>query len=167
MSQHVQKIFEPGLALHRVTLFILCLEGHPLVITSWGSSFPPACSSLMNSCAITFFHFSIECRGDECCWRPCLRSLRDTSLALIISSWLLFYTLKRRCIERSCSEQMPSHSSSPGYYARYWSTWDTDACPIGVPIDSTQLMCFDLNPQTGVINKIYKPISPYTRVAFS
>ena len=42
-----------------------------------------------------------------------------------------------------------------------------DSCPIGVPIDSTQLMCFDLNPQTGVINKIYKPISPYTGVAFS
>ena len=45
--------------------------------------------------------------------------------------------------------------------------WYSDSCPIGVPIDSTQLMCFDLNPQTGVINKIYKPISPYTGVAFS
>ncbi|RVW72129.1 Retrovirus-related Pol polyprotein from transposon opus [Vitis vinifera] len=26
-----------------------------------------------------------------------------------------------------------------------------DSCPIGVPIDSTQLMCFDLNPQTGLL----------------
>ncbi|RVW12301.1 hypothetical protein CK203_104215 [Vitis vinifera] len=38
---------------------------------------------------------------------------------------VFFYTLKRRCIERSCSERMPFHSSSPDYYARYWSTWDT------------------------------------------
>ncbi|KAL6320007.1 hypothetical protein AAG906_003104 [Vitis piasezkii] len=34
MSQHVQRIFEPGLTLHRVTSFILCLEGHPHTITS-------------------------------------------------------------------------------------------------------------------------------------
>ena len=86
---------------------------------------PPACSSLMHSCAIIFFHFSIGCRGEECCWRPCLRSLRDTSLAFIISSWPLFYTLKRRCIKRSSSERMPFHSSSLGCYARYWSIWDT------------------------------------------
>ena len=83
---------------------------------------PPACSSLMHSSAITFSHFSIGCRGEEFCWRHCIGSLRDTSLALTISSWLLFYTLKRRCIERSCSERMPFHSSFPDYYARYWST---------------------------------------------
>ncbi|RVW90217.1 hypothetical protein CK203_042016 [Vitis vinifera] len=53
-----------------------------------------------------------------------LGSLRDTSLALTISSWPLFCILKRRCIERSCSKQMPFHFSSPNYYARYWSTWD-------------------------------------------
>ena len=28
-------------------------------------------------------------------------------------------------------------------------------------------VCFDFNPQTGVINKIYKPISPYTKVALA
>ncbi|KAL6325034.1 hypothetical protein AAG906_022124 [Vitis piasezkii] len=59
------------------------------------------------------FHFNIGCRGEECCWRHCIGSLRNTSLALIISLWLLFYTLKRRCIERSCSKRMPFHSSSP------------------------------------------------------
>nr|CAN62902.1 hypothetical protein VITISV_036727 [Vitis vinifera] len=70
-------------------------------------------------------HFNIGCRGEESCWRHCLGSLRDTSLALIISSWPLFYILKRRCIGRSYSEQMPFHFSSPDYYARYWSTRDT------------------------------------------
>ena len=125
MSQHVQRIFEPGLILHRVTSFILCLEGHPHAIISWGKSFLPACSSLMHSCIITFSHFNIGCRGEELWWRHCLGSLRDTSLALTISSWLLFCTLKRRCIGRSYSEQMPFHFFSPCYYARYWSTWDT------------------------------------------
>ena len=35
--------------------------------------------------------------------------------------------IKRNCkkIERSCSELMPFHSFSPGCYARYWSTEDT------------------------------------------
>ena len=35
--------------------------------------------------------------------------------------------IKRNCkkIERSCSEQIPFHSSFPDYYVRYWSIWDT------------------------------------------
>ena len=125
ISQHVQRIFEPGLILHRATSFILYPEGHPHAIISWGRSFLPACSSLMHSYAITFSHFRIGCRGEEFCWRHCLGSLRDTYLALTISSWPLFCTLKRSCIGRSYSEQMPFHFSSPDYCARYWSTYDT------------------------------------------
>ena len=84
-----------------------------------------ACSLLIHSCAITSFHFSIGCRGEEFCWRHCLGYLRDSSLALIISLWPLFCTLKRRSIGRSCWERMLFHYSSRDCYARFWSTWDT------------------------------------------
>ncbi|RVW22334.1 hypothetical protein CK203_108739 [Vitis vinifera] len=55
-------------------------------------------------------HCSIGCREDEFCWRHCLGSLRDTSLALTISSSPLFCTLKRRCIRRNYSSRC--HSTS-------------------------------------------------------
>ncbi|RVW13948.1 hypothetical protein CK203_115413 [Vitis vinifera] len=52
------------------------------------------------------------------------RYLRDSFLALIISLWPLFCTLKRRSIGRSCSKRMPFHFCSQGCYVRSWSTWD-------------------------------------------
>ena len=65
------------------------------------------------------FPFQHWCRGEECCWRHYLGSLRDTSLALIISSWSLFCTLKKRSIGRSYFERMLFHLSSPDCYARF------------------------------------------------
>ncbi|RVW20763.1 hypothetical protein CK203_113241 [Vitis vinifera] len=50
------------------------------------------------------------------------RISRDSSLALIISLWPLFCTLKRRAIGRSSSERMLFHFSSPDCYVRFWST---------------------------------------------
>ncbi|KAL6310557.1 hypothetical protein AAG906_015295 [Vitis piasezkii] len=69
------------------------------------------------------FPFQIKCR-ERSFLRRC-SDIEDSSLALIISSWPLFCTLKRRSIGRSCSERMLFHFSSPYCYARFWSTWDT------------------------------------------
>ncbi|RVW81001.1 hypothetical protein CK203_054641 [Vitis vinifera] len=53
----------------------------------------------------------------------CFRISEDSSLALIISLWPLFSTLKRRSIRRSCSEPMLFHFCSLDCYVRFWSTW--------------------------------------------
>ncbi|RVW52137.1 hypothetical protein CK203_077787 [Vitis vinifera] len=110
--------------LQRVTSFILCPEGHltPLHPEEGASPSMFFIDALLRHNIFPLQHW-VQRRG--VLLEHCIGSLRDTSLALTISSWLLFYTLKRRCIERSCSERMPFHSSFPDYYAIYWSTCDT------------------------------------------
>ncbi|RVW59150.1 hypothetical protein CK203_105263 [Vitis vinifera] len=44
---------------------------------------------------------SIGCRGEECCWRPCLGSMRDTSWPSSSHRGCSSITLKRRCIEEA------------------------------------------------------------------